>query len=149
MNIHTLHIPINRAIDGSSLGYITLNANKPPTATAAYACASKIAYSALPLYAGFFFTAPLCLGANVVAVFFANVERSFPTVVARAVVPRASSSPARARVVLRPVVGRPVGGPPRARARAIARRGVGVRGVVVVVAIVARARVRGVDGDGT
>eukprot|EP00223_Ostreococcus_mediterraneus_P009777 CAMPEP_0179626754 /NCGR_PEP_ID=MMETSP0932-20121108/3984_1 /TAXON_ID=548131 ORGANISM="Ostreococcus mediterraneus, Strain clade-D-RCC2596" /NCGR_SAMPLE_ID=MMETSP0932 /ASSEMBLY_ACC=CAM_ASM_000582 /LENGTH=199 /DNA_ID=CAMNT_0021496071 /DNA_START=53 /DNA_END=649 /DNA_ORIENTATION=+ len=76
VNIHTLHIPINRAIDGSSLGAMTLNANNPPTTIAAYACTSNTVYNTLPLYAGFFF-AVLERGANVVAVFFANLLKFF------------------------------------------------------------------------
>jgi len=72
VNIHTLHIPINLAIDGSSDGQITLYARSPPTTMAKYACTSNTVYKTLPLYAGFFF-AVLDLGANVVAVFLANL----------------------------------------------------------------------------
>jgi hypothetical protein len=97
VNIHTLHIPINLAIDGSSDGQMTLYAKSPPTTMAKYACTSNTVYKTLPLYAGFFF-AVLDLGANVVAVFFANLLKfrsksasEIPVVVVVAVVDSSSS----------------------------------------------------------
>ena len=98
VNIHTLHIPINLAIDGSSDGQMTLYAKSPPTTMAKYACTSNTVYKTLPLYAGFFF-AVLDLGANVVAVFFANLLKfrsksasEIPVVVVAAAVVDSSSS---------------------------------------------------------
>lgn len=75
VNIQIDHIPINRAISGSSDGKMTLKDSNPPTTRATQACTSNTVYNTLPLYAGFF-VAPDALGANVVAAFLANLVTS-------------------------------------------------------------------------
>mmetsp|Transcript_39283 Transcript_39283/g.100356 ORF Transcript_39283/g.100356 Transcript_39283/m.100356 type:complete len:237 (+) Transcript_39283:115-825(+) len=72
VNMKMLHIPIRRAMSGSSDGNSTLNDSSPPTTTASHAWTSNTWYSRLPGTAGFFFAAPDGLGAMVFAILFSS-----------------------------------------------------------------------------
>jgi hypothetical protein len=73
VNIQIDHMPMRRAISGSSLGKITLNDSRPPTTRAAHAWTSKTVYSQEPLYAGFGLPVlPEARGANVLANLFTS-----------------------------------------------------------------------------
>ena len=79
-NIHTDHMPMSRAMLGSSDGSSTLYDSSAPTTRLTYACTSKMVYSVEPLNAGFFLPAGvLARGANVPAIFRADLASSLST----------------------------------------------------------------------
>jgi hypothetical protein len=67
VNIQIDHMPIRRAIDGSSEGSTRLNDSRPPATTESQAWTLKIWYRVDPLKAEFLPVAPEARGAKVVA----------------------------------------------------------------------------------
>jgi len=68
VNIQTDHMPMRRAMDGSSDGASRLKARRPPTAADTQAWTPKMVYRVDPLKAGFLPVAPEARGAKVEAV---------------------------------------------------------------------------------
>ena len=68
VNIQTDHMPIRRAMEGSSEGASRLKASRPPTAALTQAWTPKMVYRVDPLKAGFLPVAPEARGAKVEAV---------------------------------------------------------------------------------